>query len=75
MWLIDHGICFHAEDKLRTVIGILQGKTPGSLCKDLRSFRRKLAPAELVTALKPTGAEDSGLRNAAPAAGISNFRT
>jgi uncharacterized repeat protein (TIGR03843 family) len=45
MWLIDHGICFHVEDKLRTVIWDFAGKPiPADLSKDLRSFRLKLEP-------------------------------
>ncbi len=27
VWLIDHGLCFHEEDKLRTVIWDFSGKT------------------------------------------------
>jgi len=37
VWLIDHGLCFHEEDKLRTVIWDFAGKT---------------IPDELLTALK-----------------------
>ncbi len=54
MWLIDHGICFHAEDKLRTVIWDFAGEAvPDNLCKDLRIFRQKLkASSELVESLR-----------------------
>ncbi len=54
MWLIDHGICFHAEDKLRTVIWDFAGEAvPDNLCKDLRIFRQKLkASSDLVESLK-----------------------
>jgi len=46
LWLIDHGICFHAEDKLRTVIWDFAGQSiPQELCQDLRHFRRELEPA------------------------------
>jgi uncharacterized repeat protein (TIGR03843 family) len=46
LWLIDHGICFHAEDKLRTVIWDFAGQSiPQELRQDLRHFRRELEPA------------------------------
>lgn len=36
MWLIDHGLCFHAEDKLRTVIWDYAGQPiPDDLLKAL----------------------------------------
>lgn len=39
LWLIDHGICFHAEDKLRTVIWDFAGEpVPDNLLLDLRKF-------------------------------------
>jgi uncharacterized repeat protein (TIGR03843 family) len=45
LWLIDHGICFHAEDKLRTVIWDFAGQSiPEDLIDDLRSFHKKLDP-------------------------------
>lgn len=44
IWLIDHGICFHVEDKLRTVIWDFAGETiPERLCADLDHFRRLLS--------------------------------
>jgi uncharacterized repeat protein (TIGR03843 family) len=54
MWLIDHGICFHAEDKLRTVIWDFAGeRIPENLCKDLQTFRQKLVGnSDLVAELK-----------------------
>ncbi len=46
LWLIDHGICFHAEDKLRTVIWDFIGEPiPEKLCNDLRNFHQKLEPS------------------------------
>ena len=43
LWLIDHGVCFHAEDKLRTVIWDFTGEAiPEDLLADIRSFRRAL---------------------------------
>lgn len=38
-WLIDHGVCFHVEDKLRTVIWDFAGTLiPLELLDDLRNF-------------------------------------
>jgi uncharacterized repeat protein (TIGR03843 family) len=43
LWLIDHGVCFHVEDKLRTVIWDFVGEPiPGELLAGLRAFRRAL---------------------------------
>lgn len=43
IWAIDHGICFHEEPKLRTVIWDFAGEPlPENLLGDLRSFRQKL---------------------------------
>jgi len=43
IWLIDHGICFHEEDKLRTVIWDFVGESiPEDLSNDLDRFRLKL---------------------------------
>lgn len=43
MWLIDHGICFHVEDKIRTVIWDFAGEPlPEDLCADLGRFRARL---------------------------------
>jgi uncharacterized repeat protein (TIGR03843 family) len=64
IWLIDHGICFHTEDKLRTVIWDFVGEPiPADLYAELARFRQKLAPvaseaeqnnsSELAAALKP----------------------
>ena len=45
IWLIDHGICFHVDDKLRTVIWDFAGETiPAGLRADLLNFRRQLNP-------------------------------
>jgi len=36
LWLIDHGLCFNIEPKLRTVIWDFAGQTiPDDLCGDL----------------------------------------
>lgn len=39
LWLIDHGVCFHVDDKLRTVIWDFAGQpVPPELLRDLRAF-------------------------------------
>jgi len=43
MWLIDHGVCFHEEDKLRTVIWDFSGQPlPESLTNDLKCLSSQL---------------------------------
>ena len=43
MWLIDHGISFHQEQKLRTVIWDFAGETlPDQICSDLVNFQQQL---------------------------------
>jgi uncharacterized repeat protein (TIGR03843 family) len=45
LWLIDHGVCFHIEDKLRTVIWDFVGEPiPTHLCEDVSRFRSRLDP-------------------------------
>jgi uncharacterized repeat protein (TIGR03843 family) len=45
IWLIDHGICFHVEDKLRTVIWDFEGtQIPPELLQDINRFAKKLHP-------------------------------
>ncbi|MGA2112431.1 MAG: SCO1664 family protein [Anaerolineales bacterium] len=47
LWLIDHGICFHSEPKLRTVIWDFAGEAiPPQLARDLGTFRRLLHPPD-----------------------------
>jgi uncharacterized repeat protein (TIGR03843 family) len=47
LWLIDHGICFHVENKLRTVIWDFIGEPiPIKLLDDLRCFRQLLMPEQ-----------------------------
>jgi hypothetical protein len=42
-WLIDHGVCFHVEDKLRTVIWDFVGQPLGEdLCIGLAEFHDRL---------------------------------
>jgi uncharacterized repeat protein (TIGR03843 family) len=52
LWGIDHGICFHTEAKLRTVIWEFAGTPiPDRLRDDLRAFRGRLsAPDDPVAA-------------------------
>ena len=43
IWAIDHGVCFHEEPKLRTVIWQFAGeKVPADLIRDLRTLRHRL---------------------------------
>jgi hypothetical protein len=43
IWLIDHGICFHIEDKLRTVVWDFAGENiPAELCADLTRLRENM---------------------------------
>ncbi len=47
MWLIDHGVCFHVEDKIRTVIWDFAGEPfPDALCSDLTAFPRQARDQE-----------------------------
>jgi uncharacterized repeat protein (TIGR03843 family) len=44
VWLIDHGVCFHHEDKLRTVIWDFAGeRVPQPLLEAVDRFRERLA--------------------------------
>jgi hypothetical protein len=44
LYLIDHGLCFHAEDKLRTVVWNFAGEAiPPDLLSALFAFRAELA--------------------------------
>ena len=47
LWLIDHGICFHTEHKLRTVIWEFAGEPiPAELLANVETFSNKLATNE-----------------------------
>lgn len=54
LWVIDHGICFHAEPKLRTVIWDFAGQPiPEALLADVRAFRERLeSDGELQASLR-----------------------
>lgn len=46
LWLIDHGVSFHVEDKLRTVIWDFSGETiPGNLLSDIAVLIEQLESA------------------------------
>lgn len=46
-WLIDHGVTFHAQQKLRTVIWDFAGEPlPDDVCQDLRSFQAQIEDDE-----------------------------
>ena len=48
IWLIDHGICFHAEPKLRTVVWDFVGEQfPEKLAADMRALAPRLAAGGL----------------------------
>jgi hypothetical protein len=59
LWCIDHGLCFHVEDKLRTVIWDFVGEpVPDRLCGDLVEFKTHLlgsseSPGALAAQLAP----------------------
>jgi len=54
LWLIDHGVCFHVEPKLRTVIWDFAGQAiPGDLLKDLLQFRDQLHDEQARSQLEP----------------------
>lgn len=45
LWLIDHGVCFHEENKLRTVIWDFVGEPiPAELLDDLKNFINEFIP-------------------------------
>ena len=52
IWLIDHGICFHVEEKLRTVIWDFAGEPiPNALLAALARLRDRLTPDSALFAL------------------------
>jgi uncharacterized repeat protein (TIGR03843 family) len=66
LWLIDHGLSFHIEDKLRTVVWDHAGSPiPPELLQDVQNFMSRLNPGtDLYQALQPhlSGAEIQALR-------------
>ncbi len=54
LYLIDHGLCFHEEDKLRTVLWDFAGEPiPENLLAALAAFRVMLSNPSLSAALEP----------------------
>jgi hypothetical protein len=52
MWVIDHGVCFHPEPKLRTVIWDFAGEPiPEPLAANLAAFADRLSEEPLRSAL------------------------
>jgi hypothetical protein len=48
LWLIDHGVCFHIEDKLRTVIWDFAGESiPDDLIASLKMLLNELEDKEI----------------------------
>jgi uncharacterized repeat protein (TIGR03843 family) len=44
LWLIDHGVCFHEEEKLRTVVWDFAGEPiPAQILEDVERFRAGMA--------------------------------
>jgi uncharacterized repeat protein (TIGR03843 family) len=60
LWLIDHGICFHRDHKLRTVVWDFVGQPiPQDILTDLGMFRNRLAlDDELVSAFTELLSQD-----------------
>ena len=55
LFLIDHGLCFHVEDKLRTVVWDFAGEPiPADLLSALSAFRAILAEPEALTTVLET---------------------
>ena len=49
IWAIDHGVCFHHQIKLRTVLWDFAGETvPAELCYDLELFKEALTKGSLL---------------------------
>src|SRR5690606_20453579 len=43
LWLIDHGICFNTQPKLRTVVWDFSGQPiPDAVLSDVSAFRKRL---------------------------------
>lgn len=55
IWLIDHGICFHVEDKLRTVVWDFAGELiPDDLKRRLEDLQEQLYPIPAMEAADPS---------------------
>jgi uncharacterized repeat protein (TIGR03843 family) len=77
IWLVDHGVCFHAEPKLRTVIWEFAGaRVPSALVRDLERIARDLRQGALRDSLGPLLSEgelDATARRAARLARTGRF--
>ncbi|TFH43630.1 MAG: SCO1664 family protein [Lysobacterales bacterium] len=50
LWSIDHGVCFHVEPKLRTVVWDFIGEPiPGNLVSDIQNVYDQLTPGSSLT--------------------------
>lgn len=48
IWVVDHGVCFNEDPKLRTVIWEHAGESiPSELLDDVRALRERLQPGDL----------------------------
>ncbi len=69
LWLIDHGLSFHVEEKLRTVVWDHAGQPiPKEILLDIKGLQRSLSPQEkLYISLQPylTSEETAALRDRA----------
>ena len=63
IWLIDHGICFHVEDKLRTVIWDFAGEPiPDDMKKRMEALYTQLYPTPVMEAVAdPVDLRRSGI--------------
>ena len=73
IWGIDHGLCFHDEPKLRTVIWDFSGEEiPAPLLADVARFAASPMPPPLARLLSPT--EQAALtKRAAAVARMGHF--
>jgi len=72
IWLIDHGICFHVQEKLRTVIWDYSGEgIPEDLCRDLSRLRQKIGSPEIIMDAPSAHSSFGQLRNYLNAAEIA----
>jgi hypothetical protein len=63
LWAIDHGICFHFEPKLRTVLWDFVGQPlPADVCDALRSLRGRLEANDDTTQMLAELLEKAELR-------------
>ena len=50
IWLIDHGICFHSEEKLRTVLWEFAGeRLPKYICSDIADLAKSINSSSILT--------------------------